>query len=922
MANDGQIVFEVTADGKHAISDIKDITRAIEKEAGKWDDAAKQSTDNISGHFSGMLKKLVAGFSAVKIGKALLDIGAAAVEAASDLEEVQNVVDVTFGDSAGVIEKWAKNAGSQFGLTETQAKRFSSTMGAMLKSSGLAGDQIVKVSTDLAGLAADMASFYNLDFDEAFSKIRSGMSGMTMPLKELGIDMSVTTMNAFAMAQGLNKSFDQMSQGEQTMLRYQYLMQATADAQGDFSRTLDGFANTRRKFETNIESIKAALGENFKGVVTEAMQLLNGFLEMLIPQDNSTVLDDFATIDLNTQTKLEEIQKIKDEAELTTSVLEEMFGSGEEGQTAADIVSKYGVKSKEASEYLQTLGFSTDEINEKQETWLETCRRLVKTIPGLNEIINTETGEVKGGTKAIYDYVDAWEKGQEKLVMLGALEQKETALSERFSDLPGLKLDAALAEKKVRDQANAIRALYKKYGIREDLLPVGSKVKTTEGYYRNLPIEHMREINGAVMVLEELITASETANEKYKTQADALAEAKIALQEYRETIEETYGSIDKSSKGMDEWSDELKEAAKLLVSNAQTALTELEDYASGINKSITKAIDSTVTGFEAIETPMMKNRKKVKDLEDSITKLDSKSKTYKDDLKKINDEIAKQRGDQLSTQSMTRNLKQQADFMETYLVNLRRARALGFSNELLASLSDGSEESYDYLEQLAQASPKEVEEINKNFDKVIEKKKQLSDELTGQQLSVDKTYQSLADKAKEAVAALDMEGDAATNSGNTVKGIAKGIADHVPEVQAAVDSIEAQLNRLSAWNIDVDLGGFGKINLVTPSGTKERTRNGVTEGTALTGLDFVPHDNFYARLHEGERVLTAQENQIWNALRNGGIAGFDMETLGGVMRDNVKAGGNVYLDGKAVGNVISERQGKNYKSLQRSGWQA
>ena len=190
MANDGQIVFEVTADGKHAIADIKAITAAIQKESKQWDSSAKQSTDNIANSFSGMLKKLVAGFSAVKIGKALLDFGKDAIQAASDLQEVQNVVDVTFGDNASTINKWAKSASTAFGLTETQAKKFSSTIGAMLKSSGMSGDEIVEMSTDLAGLAADMASFYNLDFDEAFAKIRSGISGETEPLKQLGVNMS------------------------------------------------------------------------------------------------------------------------------------------------------------------------------------------------------------------------------------------------------------------------------------------------------------------------------------------------------------------------------------------------------------------------------------------------------------------------------------------------------------------------------------------------------------------------------------------------------------------------------------------------------------------------------------------------------------------------------------------------------------
>jgi hypothetical protein len=113
----------------------------------------------------------------------------------------------------------------------------------MMKSSGMAGNEIVKMSTDLAGLAADMASFYNLDFETAFEKIRSGISGETEPLKQLGINMSVANLEAFALEKGITKAFNSMSQQEQIMLRYQYLMKATADAQGDSARTSDGFSS-------------------------------------------------------------------------------------------------------------------------------------------------------------------------------------------------------------------------------------------------------------------------------------------------------------------------------------------------------------------------------------------------------------------------------------------------------------------------------------------------------------------------------------------------------------------------------------------------------------------------------------------------------------------------------------------------------
>jgi uncharacterized protein YoxC len=250
--------------------------------------------------------------------------------------------------------------------------------------------------------------------------------------------------------------------------------------------------------------------------------------------------------------------------------------------------------------------------------------------------------------------------------------------------------------------------------------------------------------------------------------------------------------------------------------------------------------------------------------------------------------------------------------MEDYLANLQKARELGISDDILAQLSDGSVESYDYLEAMANAAPGEVQKINENFQKVIDKKNQLADELTGQQLTVDEVYKTMQQEAAEAVAALDMGQTAAENAGKTVAGLAQGIADHVPDVQTAVDSILEQLNRLDGWGLSIDLGGFGNINFTTSTGA---------DASGRFGIGYVPRDDYLIRAHEGERLLTAQENQIWNTLLNGGVAGFDLDDLGGVMRDNIRPGGNVYLDGAQVGRVVSDVQGRSYKSLQRSGWQ-
>lgn len=210
-----------------------------------------------------------------KLKDEFVDFAKEGIELASDLTEVQNVVDVTFGGSSGTINNWAKQAATSFGMSELAAKEYTGTLGAMLKSQGITSDSVVQLSTDLVGLAGDMASFYNLDIETAFSKIRSGMSGEIEPLKQLGINMSVANMEAYALAEGIEKPWKKMSQQEQTMLRYNYLLEQTADAQGDFARTSDSYANQQRIMELTMQNLSAELGEKLLPVALEFTQMIS-----------------------------------------------------------------------------------------------------------------------------------------------------------------------------------------------------------------------------------------------------------------------------------------------------------------------------------------------------------------------------------------------------------------------------------------------------------------------------------------------------------------------------------------------------------------------------------------------------------------------------------------------------------------------
>ena len=238
---------------------------------------AGNATNMVTSAFGKMGKALAGAFA---VGK-LIEFGKASIDLASDLSEVQNVVDVVFGESANQINNFAKNALTSYGLSELSAKRYASTMGAMLKSMGLSKDATVGMSQAITGLAGDMASFYNLDSDDAFNKIRSGISGETEPLKQLGINMSVANMEAYALSQGITKSYQKMTQSEQALLRYNYLLSTTADAQGDFARTSDSWANQTRILTEQFNSLKATLGAGFIAILTPVVKMLNWLISKL-----------------------------------------------------------------------------------------------------------------------------------------------------------------------------------------------------------------------------------------------------------------------------------------------------------------------------------------------------------------------------------------------------------------------------------------------------------------------------------------------------------------------------------------------------------------------------------------------------------------------------------------------------------------
>lgn len=264
--------------------------------------------------------------------KALINFGKQSIELASDIQEVQNVVDVAFGDMSYKIERFSETAIEQFGISELTAKKTASTYMAMAKGMGITSDVGSDMAITLTGLTADMASFYNVSQDVADTAIKSIFTGETETLKNFGIVMTEVNLEQFALSQGITKSISAMTQQEKTMLRYNFVLQKTALAQGDFSRTSNSWANQTRVLTERWKEMQSQFGQAFVSIGTLVLPVINSIISGLstIAQYANIVAQSiykaFTGQEINVSTAEDEAQVISsavdNQNELTESIKE------------------------------------------------------------------------------------------------------------------------------------------------------------------------------------------------------------------------------------------------------------------------------------------------------------------------------------------------------------------------------------------------------------------------------------------------------------------------------------------------------------------------------------------------------------------------------------------------------------------------
>lgn len=224
---------------------------------------------------SGAVGKLGGVIAAAFAVKEIIRFGKESLKLGSDLQEVQNVVDVTFTTMNEQVNEFAKNAAETAGLSETMAKRYAGTFGAMAKAFGFAESESYNMATALTQLAGDVASFYNLTQDEAYTKLKSVFTGETETLKDLGVVMTQNALDSYAMANGYGKTTKAMSEAEKVALRFAFVTKQLSAASGDFIRTQDSWANQTRILSLNFDSFKANIGQALINIFTPFLQVIN-----------------------------------------------------------------------------------------------------------------------------------------------------------------------------------------------------------------------------------------------------------------------------------------------------------------------------------------------------------------------------------------------------------------------------------------------------------------------------------------------------------------------------------------------------------------------------------------------------------------------------------------------------------------------
>lgn len=239
--------------------------------------ATDNSVDKLVNKIDRTFKRLSITLAGLGIGKVIKD----SIQEGMNAVESENLFNVSMGRMANSARAWSEELQNSLGLNAIEIRKNVGVLYNMTTSMGLAQDKAYELSTGLTQLAYDMGSFYNISNEEAFNKVRAGLTGETEPLKALGILVDETTSKQVAYQMGIAKTGEELTQQQKVLARYQAMLMQTGNAQGDLARTLDSPANQLRILQTQLQLTRVYLGQAFMPIVQVVLPILTSFIRGL-----------------------------------------------------------------------------------------------------------------------------------------------------------------------------------------------------------------------------------------------------------------------------------------------------------------------------------------------------------------------------------------------------------------------------------------------------------------------------------------------------------------------------------------------------------------------------------------------------------------------------------------------------------------
>lgn len=728
----------------------------------------KNSVGGLGTGIGAALGTLGAGLAAGMLAGASAMVNQA-ISTASDLQEVQNVVDTTFGKSAGRINEWAKSAKEAYGMSELSAKRYTSTIGAMFKSMGLAGEEVLDMSKGIAGLTGDMASFYNLDYSEAFDKLRAGISGETEPLKQLGINMSVANLQAYALSKGITKTYEKMTQAEQATLRYGYLMQVTADAQGDFARTSEGYANQQRILQTTQEELAATIGEVLLPIAIEATKALNEFVGGL----GSAVK---WVANLLNPPKSELDNQINDAQKAVNN-----FNTSIE--TAGQNLNTNLAAAKATQATAMSLLGNYEKINQKnvltaQDTaQLKTiAQQIVALYPDMGKAIDATTGLFNINTGAIKNNITSLANQQQAMAFYAGTQEyqaalvKATVVQQQAQNAYADAWSDWQQKNTFAQSLTAMRSALQDGAYNQDVLEqfAGALISLSPEFAEFFEIAENGSYKLTKLAAASNMTGSTIAHKLntqvawYSDKAAVANDNTVALGKSLTTAKEATGV---AQEGL----DIATEAAKGL---GETLL----ETSNGVER-LTAATGSLPGGLTRVSNGLSAESAEAEKLRNSLASLSAETLKQIDSQVKGFEKINKVRPQ--SAKKTTANVNSQTKAMDDYVANLQKAKEKGVDPAALLELSDYTAENAAILAGLATAKDKEIASFNEAYAAREAERTEFAAIMAAEVTSLTEAGTSLA----------TISDTAAANVAANAKTVTKTVADEAAKSKAAGELI-------------------------------------------------------------------------------------------------------------------------------------